>query len=230
MKKLLGIYLFTLILVNGFSQGSLFVTGDSVFATACAGFIVFDDTIKVHNTSDHPVQLRWIRERLDFPHGGYDFLIVEPYQYVPGALTHTFLLYPQDSSRVIFHVQSDTMLAGDSILWQIRIFDVADSATTSTLITAIVECPLSTAVNTIDHDAEVKSYPNPFDAYTTLDIQEGEADQVRIFDLTGKRIRSMPVTGGQLTIYRENLIAGIYLACLYKNNVQVGQFKLMVRD
>ena len=209
-------------------QSALIFTGDTVITAACGGTIEFD-SIKIYNVTEHQVVLGWKRIRFDAPNGGSGFLIVDPHQYLLDINQHFVGILPGDSSQVIFAMFPDTLYPGDSMFWQLQLFDAADSAQTNQLVTAIAVCPLSIAVKDIESKTNMQLFPNPFNNSTSL-LTDLNIDQARTFDLTGRLIRVYNFDGDQLIMNRDGLKPGMYITALYNENIQVGLVKMLVSD
>ena len=229
MKHLVIICLLMLAARSISGQETLQFSADTVVSSACDGFVLVG-IIDVYNTSDEDIRVRWKRQRLDFPNGGTEFMIAAGIQYLPGTPAHAFNLYGLDSTEIYFNLFLDTLAPGDSVIWQVLFYDENDSIGTNKLLTAILECPLSSDVEEIDVSPSVSISPNPFNSYTIVSHQGSTIDHVKIFDLSGRLVHSIPVSGDQIILTRENLMEGIYIACYYFQGEIAGYSKLMVAD
>ena len=228
MKYLVIICLLMLPSRSIYSQGTLLFSGDSVSAEACAGSTLID-RLFIYNISDHVVRLHWFYERLDIPNDGNEFFIAGGYQYSPGVNMHAFYLYPGDSAEVVFHIYAPVMFPGDSVIWHVRFYDEADSAQTSTLLTAIMVCPLSIGIAGLNDNPGVKLFPNPFTTSTEIST-DILIDQARIFDLSGRFVHAYRFENGQMIMNRNGLKPGMYMTAFYDKNIQVGLVKMIVSD
>ncbi|HEY3296760.1 MAG TPA: T9SS type A sorting domain-containing protein [bacterium] len=86
------------------------------------------------------------------------------------------------------------------------------------------------------HDYALAAYPNPFNPTTTLDLSLPEAQRVsvKVFDLTGKLVRTLadaPYAAGrhQIAFDAGSLPSGIYIAQLQAGSVNLTQKLLLVK-
>lgn len=81
---------------------------------------------------------------------------------------------------------------------------------------------------------EVRAFPNPFDNYTTIQL-EGEEDNVQnlevfLYDITGRQVRWEQVQHqNYLELARQDLQAGVYFYRVEANKKLVGTGKLMIQ-
>ena len=213
------------------AQSTFVITEDTVVTEACTGSPVLFDTIRLYNLGDKDVDLNWELIKLILPQGGGGFLIIDPAQY-PALTGHSHvLIHSADSSQIIFHVWPDTLHPGDSVIWQLHLFDPADSTNIDTLVTAIVACPLSSVTPPLVNTSTISVYPNPFSAATTIDFgnqfQEGT---ITICDLSGKPFLKMPIRGTQMELDRSSLVNGIYIMHIMTDSGQTVIRKFVVTD
>ncbi len=81
---------------------------------------------------------------------------------------------------------------------------------------------------------EVRTFPNPFDNYTTIRLEGEEVDvqnlEVFLYDITGRQVRWEQVQyQNYLELARQDLQAGVYFYRVEANKKLVGTGKLMVQ-
>ena len=227
----LWLLIFSACCLRSFAQSTFMITEDTVVTEACTGNPVLFDTIRMYNQGNQDVDLNWDLVKFVLPQGGGGFLIIDPAQYPGFTLHHHVLIHSSDSSQIIFHVWPDTLNAGDSVIWQLHLYDPADTTNLDTLVTAIVVCPLSSAAHTVETNLNISVYPNPFNATATIDLgDEFQNAAIAIHDLSGRLLRKILVTNKQMVIERGGLPSGIYIMRIrMEPNVSIVR-KLVITD
>jgi photosystem II stability/assembly factor-like uncharacterized protein len=84
-------------------------------------------------------------------------------------------------------------------------------------------------VPTISMDHDVKIYPNPFTTQTTISFQNPQTNTlIRISDLLGREIKTIRFSGQELTIQRNDMVAGTYIITLVDQNNRQMSAKIII--
>lgn len=74
-------------------------------------------------------------------------------------------------------------------------------------------------------------YPNPMTGHSsTVQTDNVHADQLKVFDVSGKLIRTIPISESTTEVNRKFLVPGIYTLLLSNGNKPVGSSKLVVAE
>jgi hypothetical protein len=135
----------------------------------------------------------------------------------------------------------------DSMYKQVSLGRFFDNASTSTLQMAgtqrnayyyiddvcVTDDPLYAYYFGLEEgDAGVWLYPNPFEEMTILQFKNSnEAPHtLELFDAKGSLVRTIDnIVTHQVTLYKQDLAAGMYIYSLYNNNQIVGRGKLLIQ-
>lgn len=106
------------------------------------------------------------------------------------------------TSTSVLHLSVSRYLANDSVGVPLLFNTLADSITINPLVTGTIE------TITI---SEITIAPNPFTLQTTITFNEEQKHGIiKIIDVLGKEIKTIPFTGKQLIIEKGSMQAGIY--------------------
>ncbi len=98
-------------------------------------------------------------------------------------------------------------------------------ATSLPLIVTVNPC---TDINTVEDVKNIKIYPNPFTFQTSINFNEEQKQTtIKIFDVLGKKIRTINFSGLQLIIEKGDLQAGIYFVQIIDVNDNVAIRKIV---
>ena len=79
-----------------------------------------------------------------------------------------------------------------------------------------------------ENKLQVITYPNPFSTQTTFSADAEQKNSfLKIFSLTGEEVRSMPFSGKQLLVEKENLVSGIYFYKVVSENKTIAAGKIV---
>ena len=211
-------------------QGALSFSSDSIVVESCDDVFQLIGIIKMYTQTKEEVRIRWDITELRSLDPGEVFLIVDPYQYPPyttGAYTNIH----SDTTDILFHMLLDTLLPGDTALFQIGVYDTKDSANTYQLLTTILTCPLASATTPIEPNNKIRIYPNPFNVSTTLQILDNlKFTQIIIYNLMGEVVKTIDINSNETELYRDDLPEGAYLICLMKDHMITSTAKVVVTD
>lgn len=84
---------------------------------------------------------------------------------------------------------------------------------------------LPTEVVSNDVVSAINIYPNPFSAETIVEVIGSE---FILYDIYGREVQRLPVTGNRLLISRGNLVAGIYFYRVRNENKIIGSGKIVI--
>jgi len=75
----------------------------------------------------------------------------------------------------------------------------------------------------------VSAYPNPTTDYLTLEVNDYELSNLscQLYDMQGKLLQSMKITGKQTSIVMSNLVPATYFVKVTENNKEVKIFKII---
>lgn len=157
-------------------------------------------------SSSHPVNvglegdtLVFAFDNINLPDSGADFLGSQGYV--------KFRLTPNAN-----------LVTGDEIDNQAAIyFDNNDPVATNTGITTIDE---STGLAAIRVDQAVRIYPNPAENLVTISVPQNlTGGEISLFDIQGRKLRSIPVSSTQTLVSLKKLPKGVYVLRYHKNEM-----------
>lgn len=218
--------------VNSGAQNSISISTDTVMTEACFGSPILFDTIYMQNVTDHDVNLIWERTRLSLPHVVNTFLIIDPAQYPHTANHHHVVIHSMDSSRIMFHVWTDTLNPGDSVVWQLHLYDELHPLDFDTVVTAIAVCPLASGIAEQERDEKnIRIYPNPVRDIAVMKLGiEFIGGVVQIFDLSGRLLRTLSLNNNEVLLDRDGLQAGLYIARIDSDLQHAWPVKFVILD
>jgi hypothetical protein len=227
----LGLLIITLVLsMHIRAQGTITFSGDSIIVQSCHNFPSPTGTIWTVNSGNNSVTLNWKLITAKFPASGTTALIIDPIQFIPNSTGGSSWVNAHDSTRILFHIWPDTMITGDTSVFQIVVFDPLDSLGTAKILTALVYCPLQTSImKETRHSISV--FPNPSRKSFIVESKFSPDDTfLEMYDTMGKMVRRTVMTGLKMEIQGTNLPDGIYLLNIsYKGEV-VYKFKLVLQE
>ncbi len=227
-----GMILAVLFFSSKIYSQSLTFSSDSVIAQKCDNTFSITGIIKAHNNTSNPIALNWVLTQSVFPGTGWTALIIDPDQFPPNATGGTSYIQGNDSTDILFHVIPDAMMPGDTAIFQIMIFNPLDSNNTVAYLTALIYCPsLSAFAENVSY-ASLQIFPNPFSAYTVLQINNYFKDAILLLDnsfgQTVKKIKN--ISGQAVTLSRDNLPGGLYFVRLIEDSKILATKKLLIID
>jgi hypothetical protein len=91
-------------------------------------------------------------------------------------------------------------------------------------------CTWAVGVTENENAINVQVSPNPFSSFSvfTFNGLEETGGTIVIHDIIGKQIRELPISGNSLTLYKDDIPAGIYIYSLVQNNTVKATGKLVV--
>lgn len=236
--------LFTLIAVCGFglasfSQVEIHENGQPL----TSDFMTIDSAISADHTISYfylvnngssSISIDWDRIRRAHAAPFYDQVCDELY------------CYEATNTTVFSNPTSKTIAAGDSMLFQPKVYadGTAGCVIYSYLIYsdhgAVVEdsvqikfrfggsdCFLDTPE---DSPITYSVYPNPASTHVTIQAKtNGNAVQVRIYNIMGELVQKTAIVDGQNVLSVEDLTNGVYFYSIVKNNEVIETKKLIVR-
>ena len=139
---------------------------------------------------------------------------------------------PASHGYVEFTIHQQPNLPDGSVIYNSAgiIFDVNIPVITNTTFLTIGRL-LNTGFNSVDNEKfDVFAYPNPFETEIHItSTQINNNTSIKIFNLEGKCIYEGSATNQEFVIHRKNLVAGMYIYNIYKNNKVMGTGKLIAQ-
>jgi hypothetical protein len=84
--------------------------------------------------------------------------------------------------------------------------------------------------NIINENNRFQIYPNPFDNKTTISFRKEQKNAtIKIIDILGKEIKTLTLTGKQLTLEKGEMKAGVYFVLAIDENNNVENKKIVIR-
>ena len=77
--------------------------------------------------------------------------------------------------------------------------------------------------NLLAVDNGIKIFPNPFSVSATVQIEKNipaRNGMIVLFDLTGRELRRIAITGNRIILYRNNISSGTYLLKIESEEIQ----------
>ena len=171
---------------------------------------------EVTNLTNETVLMVWEREIVDAP-AEWEFRVCDGNQcyasftwttYDPGIIEEPDTLTPGEVSLLDLHVLP-RQVAGTC---QVKVHLMSIDNPGEVLTTAVFEVSVPTAVSEVEK-AALRVFPNPATDYFMLDNQSNLVDELVVYNVLGKRVRSFPVVqGGKYNV--ADLPNGMYLVTL----------------
>jgi hypothetical protein len=116
------------------------------------------------------------------------------------------------------------------IIYELKVEDVVISGNPNASLFGLFIC--NNSLSTINYSHKVGISTNPFSNFTTLITDKNmENATFEIFNSIGQIVKKMEhINGDTVTIYRENLIAGIYFIKLTEKNKILNSYKIIITD
>lgn len=197
------------------AQPMLIFPADTVIAEGCGDPWELDTRLFGLNPTNEPFKLMWSKTQETYPTTGFSALIIDGLQFLPSATTGMVNLGGQDSVEVVFELYPDDMAPGDTMVYQVVVFNPEDIDGTSVVLTGMIVCPATTSIDALNNSPGFTVYPNPAREQVALGF-EGTGTGVRfdIYTFTGKRVHTLPAAEAGSPVAVHDWPPGAYIVCL----------------
>jgi hypothetical protein len=197
------------------AQPMLTFPADTVIAEGCGNPWELDTRLFGLNPTNEPFQLTWWKTKETYPTTGFSALIIDGRQYLPSANTGMVNLGGQDSVEVVFELYPNDMAPGDTMVYQVVVFNPEDSAGTAVVLTGMIVCPETTGIEETNHSTGFTLYPNPARGQVFFEYEgTGTGSRFDIYTYTGKQVHTLPAAEAGSPVAIDEWPAGAYIVCL----------------
>ena len=88
---------------------------------------------------------------------------------------------------------------------------------------------VSSGINELSENNNVKVYPNPFTQQTTISFSKDALYNIKIMDVLGNEIKTIRFSGKQITIEKEDMKEGIYFLNIIDERKNVTNKKIIIQ-
>ena len=124
------------------------------------------------------------------------------------------------SNGLTYFNPNDVVISGGIFMTNLQCFKSGDSLYNPSNSTCSQFLPVKVS-EIFDQEHSINIWPNPFTSRTTIDFSNEQSNTtIKITDVIGKEVKSLKISGRQLTIERNDLPVGIYFVQIFPSHLK----------